>query len=69
VVSLSLTTSLQSFTSPLVDYTIRPSFSPLGWLEYGESTSWGRRAVVIAGVLAGLTAGGLVLFLWLNRRR
>jgi len=69
VVNLSLTTSLESFTSPLVDYAIGPSFSPLGWLEYGESTSRNRHGVVIVGVLAGLTAGGLVLILWWNRRR
>jgi MYXO-CTERM domain-containing protein len=69
VVVLSLTTAPDSFSAPLVDYTIGRAFSPLEWLEYGESPppDWHRATLLVTA--AGLAVGMLALALLLSRRR
>jgi CubicO group peptidase (beta-lactamase class C family) len=66
VVILSLTTSAESFSAPLVDYTIGGVFSPLEWLEYRQPlpvvSPW-------RGLLLGLATLAALLVAFTGLRR
>lgn len=68
-VFLSLTTSLESFSAPLVDYALGPAFSPLAWLEYGAPPPANRTPAGALAAAAGLAAGVLGLALLARRWR
>ncbi|MBP1635056.1 MAG: class beta-lactamase-related serine hydrolase, partial [Acidobacteria bacterium] len=64
-----VTTSLESFSAPLVDYALGPAFSPLAWLEYGAPPPANRTPAGALAAAAGLAAGVLGLALLARRWR